>query len=315
MPVGTYGTVKAMAPARARRDRRADRARQHVPPLAAPGARGHRRARRAAPLHGLARGRSSPTPADSRCSSLGPLRKVHEDGVAFASPVNGDKLFLTPELSMQIQRTLDVRHRDGVRRVHAVSRDARRGGARRWSFRCAGRGARAPSSTRLGNPNALFGIVQGGMYDDLRDASLAALDRRSASTATRSAGCRWASRRRRCCACSTTIGAAPARGPAALSDGRGHAGGPGRRRRGRHRHVRLRAADAQRAQRLAVHALRRRQDPQRAPPRPTPARSTPPAAATPAAISRAATCITCSASTRSWARGSHRSTTSTTTSR
>ena len=69
MPVGTYGTVKAMAPERARDARRADRARQHVPPLAAAGHRSDRRARRPAPLHGLGRARSSPTRAASRCSA------------------------------------------------------------------------------------------------------------------------------------------------------------------------------------------------------------------------------------------------------
>ena len=52
--------------------------------------------------------------------------------------------------------------------------------------------------------NALFGIVQGGMHEDLRDASLAGAASTSASTATRSAGCRSASRRRTCCACSRT---------------------------------------------------------------------------------------------------------------
>ena len=47
--------------------------------------------------------------------SLGEMRKISEEGVKFASPVNGDKLFLTPEISMQIQR-----HRHAVRRMHAV---------------------------------------------------------------------------------------------------------------------------------------------------------------------------------------------------
>ena len=55
--------------------------------------------------------------------SLGPLRKVQEEGVAFASPVNGDKLFLTPEISMQVQRALDSDIVDGVRRVHALPGD------------------------------------------------------------------------------------------------------------------------------------------------------------------------------------------------
>ena len=69
MPVGTYGTVKAMAPSELDETRRADRARQHVPPVAAARPRGDRRARRPAPLHGLGAARSSPTPAASRCSA------------------------------------------------------------------------------------------------------------------------------------------------------------------------------------------------------------------------------------------------------
>ena len=97
--------------------------------------------------------------------------------------------------------------------------------------------------------------------------------------------------------------------------GVGHARGSGRRRVRGHRHVRLRAADAQRSQRLAVHAPRRRAHPQRPPPQRRRARSTRRAGATRAATSRAATCITCSGSTRSSARVSRRFTTCTTTRR
>ena len=71
MPVGTYGTVKAMSPAELVEIGAAHRARQHLPPVAAPGARGDRRARRAAPLHGLGRGPSSPIPAASRSTASG----------------------------------------------------------------------------------------------------------------------------------------------------------------------------------------------------------------------------------------------------
>ena len=76
---------------------------------------------------------------------------------------------------MQIQRVLDSDIAMVFDECTPYPGDARRGGARRWSCRCAGRGARATNSTRIGNPNALFGIVQGGMYEDLRDASLAGL--------------------------------------------------------------------------------------------------------------------------------------------
>ena len=83
---------------------------------------------------------------------------------------------------------------------------------------------RARAATR----NALFGIVQGGMYEDLRDASLAGSPP-SASTATRSAACRSASRRRTCARIEAHIAPRTARRPAALPDGRRHAGGPRRR--------------------------------------------------------------------------------------
>jgi queuine tRNA-ribosyltransferase len=106
--------------------------------------------------------------------SLGALRKIGEEGVAFASPVNGDKLFLTPELSMQIQRTLDADvvmifdECTGYPATHAEA-EASMELSLRW-------GARSRTEfKRLENPNALFGILQGGMFDDLRERSLAGL--------------------------------------------------------------------------------------------------------------------------------------------
>jgi queuine tRNA-ribosyltransferase len=106
--------------------------------------------------------------------SLGPLRRVQEEGVAFASPVNGDKLFLTPELSMQIQRTLDsdvVMVFDECTPYPAAHAEA--GESMELSLRWAKRSRM--EFDRLGNSNALFGIVQGGMHEDLREASLAGL--------------------------------------------------------------------------------------------------------------------------------------------
>ena len=99
---------------------------------------------------------------------------MQEEGVAFASPVNGDKLFLTPELSMQIQRTLDsdvVMVFDECTPYPAAHAEA--GESMELSLRWAKR-SRAEFD-RLGNANALFGIVQGGMHEDLREASLAGL--------------------------------------------------------------------------------------------------------------------------------------------
>jgi len=100
---------------------------------------------------------------------------VAEEGVAFASPVNGDKLFLTPELSMQIQRTLasDIVMVFDECTPHPATRDEATDSMQlslRWARRS------RDEFERAGNPNALFGIVQGGMYENLRDISLAGLE-------------------------------------------------------------------------------------------------------------------------------------------
>ncbi len=104
--------------------------------------------------------------------SLGALRKVSEEGVAFASPVNGDRLFLAPEEAMRIQRALgsDIAMVFDECTGYPASRDEA-AESMRLSLRWAERSKRA----HAGNPNAVFGIVQGGMYEDLRDASLAGL--------------------------------------------------------------------------------------------------------------------------------------------
>ena len=111
--------------------------------------------------------------------SLGDMRKISEEGVKFASPVNGDKLFLTPEVSMQIQRVLNsdiVMQFDECTPYETkghitTEKEARASMALslRWAKRC------LAEFGRLENPNALFGIVQGGMFEGLREESLAAL--------------------------------------------------------------------------------------------------------------------------------------------
>ena len=111
--------------------------------------------------------------------SLGANAKVSELGAAFQSPVNGDKLLLTPEVSMQIQRVLDsdiVMQLDECTAYEIEGRVTGESAARRsmeMSLRWAVR-ARAEFA-RLENPNALFGIVQGGMFESLREESAAAL--------------------------------------------------------------------------------------------------------------------------------------------
>jgi queuine tRNA-ribosyltransferase len=111
--------------------------------------------------------------------SLGAMRKITEEGVTFASPVNGDKLFMSPEVSMQIQTTLNsdiVMQLDectpyetkGHLTTEAEARKSMEM-SRRWAVRS------KDEFARLENPNALFGIVQGGMFPNLRQESLDAL--------------------------------------------------------------------------------------------------------------------------------------------
>jgi len=178
MPVGTYGTVKAVQP------RELEEMHAQIilgntfhlwlrPGLETIGAHGG--------LHGFM-GWKKPVLTDSggfQVFSLGDLRKITEDGVTFASPINGDKLFLSPEVSMQIQKVLNsdiVMQFDectpyatnNVPTSHKEAADSMRM-SMRWAQRS------IDEFRRLGNPNALFGIVQGGMFEDLRDESLAGL--------------------------------------------------------------------------------------------------------------------------------------------
>lgn len=111
--------------------------------------------------------------------SLGEMRKISEEGVKFASPVNGDKLYLTPEISMQVQTVLNsdiVMQFDECTPYDTKGHITTEAEARssmelslRWAARC------RTEFARLSNPNALFGIVQGGMFENLREESLAAL--------------------------------------------------------------------------------------------------------------------------------------------
>jgi queuine tRNA-ribosyltransferase len=107
------------------------------------------------------------------------MRKITEQGVHFASPVNGDKLFMSPEVSMQIQAVLNsdiVMQLDECTPYETEGRITTEAQARtsmemslRWAQRS------KDEFERLANPNALFGIVQGGMFESLRQESLQAL--------------------------------------------------------------------------------------------------------------------------------------------
>ena len=169
MPVGTYGTVKGMTPEEVRATG-ADILLGNTfhlwlrPGLEVIAAHGG--------LHRFM-GWDKPILTDSggfQVFSLGALRKITEEGVKFSSPINGDKLFLTPEISMQIQHTLNsdiVMIFDECTPYPATYDEAAQ--SMRLSLRWAQRSR--DEHNRLNNTNALFGIVQGGMFEDLRDES------------------------------------------------------------------------------------------------------------------------------------------------
>jgi len=173
MPVGTYGSVKAMTPQNLR-DIGAEIILGNTfhlflrPGLDVIGEFGG--------LHRFI-GWDKPILTDSggfQVFSLAHKRKITEEGVTFASPVDGSKVFLSPEVSMRIQRTLDsdiVMIFDECTPYPATEKVARE--SMELSLRWAGRSRRAFDD--LSNPNALFGIVQGGVHPALRRRSAEAL--------------------------------------------------------------------------------------------------------------------------------------------
>lgn len=175
MPVGTYGSVKAMLP-------------HELDEIGAQIVLGNTFHLWLRPgtqiikahggLHGFM-GWQKPILTDSggfQVFSLQGMRKITEEGVRFASPIDGDRLFLTPEISMQIQTFLNsdvvmvfdecTPYKIGDQ----VATHEQAAASMRMSARWAQRSKTA--FEEAGNPNALFGIVQGGMYEDLRDESL-----------------------------------------------------------------------------------------------------------------------------------------------
>ena len=171
MPVGTYGTVKGMSP-RDILDTGADIILGNALHLMLrPGAeviRNH------GGLHGFMQW-DKPILTDSggfQVFSLGKLRKVTEEGVSFRSPIDGGKVFIDPEKSMQVQRDLGaniVMAFDECTAYPATKKQTQESMelSMRWALRS--------KNAHGDNPNALFGIVQGGMFEDLRRASLKAL--------------------------------------------------------------------------------------------------------------------------------------------
>ncbi|WP_198246079.1 tRNA guanosine(34) transglycosylase Tgt [methane-oxidizing endosymbiont of Gigantopelta aegis] len=173
MPVGTYGTVKAMTP-----DELAGMGAEIIlgntfhlmlrPGMEVIKAHGD--------LHDFMQWQK-PILTDSggfQVFSLGALRKITEQGVTFKSPVNGSKIFMGPEESMQVQRDLGsdiVMIFDECTPYPATEKQAAE--SMRLSLRWAERSKEAHGD----NPSALFGIVQGGMYADLREESIDGLSR------------------------------------------------------------------------------------------------------------------------------------------
>ncbi len=175
MPVGTYGTVKGVMP----------RSLEEMGAQIILGNTFHLWMRpgldimkRFGGLHGFEKWKK-PILTDSggfQVWSLGAMRKITEEGVHFSSPVNGDKLFMSPEVSMQIQTILNsdiVMQLDECTPYETKGHLTTEAEARksmemslRWATRSQNEFA------RLENPNALFGIVQGGMFENLRQESL-----------------------------------------------------------------------------------------------------------------------------------------------
>ena len=101
--------------------------------------------------------------------SLGKMRKITEEGVRFSSPVNGEKIMLTPERSMEVQRSLNsdvVMIFDECTPYPATHKESKD------SMELSLRWAQRSKDAHGDSPNALFGIVQGGMYEDLREVSI-----------------------------------------------------------------------------------------------------------------------------------------------
>ncbi len=168
MPVGTYGTVKAMTPEELTGMGAEIILGNTFHLMLRPGTdviRAH------GDLHGFTHWQG-PILTDSggfQVFSLGKMRKITEKGVAFRSPVNGSKVFMGPEESMQIQRELGsdiVMIFDECTPYPATEEEARV--SMELSLRWAGRSRTAHGD----NPSALFGIVQGGVFEHLREASL-----------------------------------------------------------------------------------------------------------------------------------------------
>jgi queuine tRNA-ribosyltransferase len=173
MPVGTYGTVKGMTPEEVRATGADILLGNTFHLWLRPG---EEIMRKHGDLHDFMNWQR-PILTDSggfQVFSLGDIRKITEEGVHFRSPINGEKIFLDPEKSMQIQNSLGsdvVMIFDECTPYPATHDEARK--SMQMSLRWAKRSR--DEFDRLENPNSLFGIIQGGVFEDLRDESVKGL--------------------------------------------------------------------------------------------------------------------------------------------
>ena len=178
MPVGTYGTVKSVTPEEVEADGAQIILGNTFHLMLRPGTeviRAH------GGLHEFMNWRR-PILTDSggfQVFSLAAMRKLSEEGVRFRSPINGDEVMLTPEKSMEVQHDLNADITmifDECTPYPATEQEARDSMQR--SLRWAARSRKRFDELKSEEPDrgeALFGIVQGGMYDNLRDESSAGL--------------------------------------------------------------------------------------------------------------------------------------------
>ena len=178
MPVGTYGTVKSVTPEEVSADGAEIILGNTFHLMSRPGTE---IIRKHGGLHEFMHW-DGPILTDSggfQVFSLKGMRKLGEEGVQFRSPVNGDKIMLTPEISMEVQHELNADITmifDECTPYPASEKVARE--SMELSLRWAGRSRRRFNELKNDEPDrgeALFGIVQGGIYDTLREASLAGL--------------------------------------------------------------------------------------------------------------------------------------------
>ncbi|MFM2481573.1 tRNA guanosine(34) transglycosylase Tgt [Celerinatantimonas sp. YJH-8] len=170
MPVGTYGTVKGMTPEEVQQTGAEILLGNTFHLWLRPG---QAVMRKHGDLHGFMNWQG-PILTDSggfQVFSLGDIRKITEEGVHFRNPVSGEKIFLSPEKSMEIQHDLGsdiVMIFDECTPYPATEAEAEK--SMQMSLRWAARSRQRHDE--LNNKSALFGIIQGSIYEHLRDISL-----------------------------------------------------------------------------------------------------------------------------------------------